>query len=57
MRKATETLIVKLTKEQKEGYEKYLDWECITKTEDIRNHVRECIRKREKTLKENNRIE
>lgn len=51
-RKASESITVRIPKELKETYDKYLEAECLTKTEDLRNHIRECARQYKKSMKD-----
>ena len=43
-------ITIRIPIELKEDYKRYLEWECLTISEDIRNHIRDCVKQYKKEL-------
>lgn len=50
-------ITIRIPVELKEDYKKYLDWECISISEDIRNHIRDCVKQYKKEVQIFRRID
>ena len=43
-------ITIRIPIELKEDYKRYLEWECLTISEDIRNHIRDCVKQYKKEM-------